>query len=77
MSSLEITYVNNDSYVTAANAARYLNVSRSRISKLIETGRFDVLEIGSSRLIPAHEILAYEQGNRKPGRRKKMQFEQN
>lgn len=69
MSSLEITYVNNESYVTASNAARYLEVSRARVSKLIELGRFDVLEIGYSKLIPAEQIEAYKNGNRKPGRR--------
>lgn len=71
MSRLEKTYVNNRAFATAANAARYLNLSRARITQLINSGTFDALEIGSSVLVPVIQVEAYATRDRKPGRKAK------
>lgn len=69
--SLEITYVNNIGYCSCAEASRYLQLSRARISQLVNNGTFNALEIGSSVLVPALQVEAYKNADIKRGRKPK------
>lgn len=71
----EITYVNNSAFVTAANASRYLELSRARISQLVNKGTFESIEIGSNVLIPLVQVEAYKATKRKPGRKPKTDYD--
>ena len=62
-------------YLTSASAARYLGLSRARISALCKQGKFTYVGIGNNKFIPVHEIERYkalENTNaRKPGKKSK------
>lgn len=68
--SLVITYVNNRPYATIKDACAYLELSRSRLSQLVNSGELPSMRIGSSVLVEAEAIEAYANANRKPGRKK-------
>lgn len=65
--SLQITFVNNIGYCSCAEASRYLELSRARISQLVNSGTFDSIVIGSSVLVPALQVEAYKNANIKRG----------
>lgn len=65
--SLQITFVNNIGYCSCAEASRYLELSRARISQLVNSGTFDSIVIGSSVLVPALQVEAYKNANVKRG----------
>ena len=69
--SLEITYVNNIGYCSCVEASRYLQLSRARISQLVNNGTFDSLRIGYNVLIPALQVEAYKNTDVKRGRKPK------
>lgn len=65
--SLQITFVNNIGYCSCAEASRYLELSRARISQLVNSGTFDSIVIGSSVLVPALQVEAYKNADVKRG----------
>ena len=65
--------IDNCEYLTAADAANYLELSRARISQLIKKGRFRVKYVGANALVPISDVKMYKAlegtADRKPGRK--------
>ena len=68
--------IDNCEYLTAADAAKYLDLSRARVSQLIKKGRLRVRYIGANTLVPISSVKRYKalEGTaaRKPGRKSDM-----
>lgn len=68
--------IDNCEYLTAADAASYLGLSRARISQLIKKGRFRVKYVGANALVPISDVKMYKAlegtADRKPGRKSDM-----
>lgn len=68
--------IDNCEYLTAADAANHLNLSRARVSQLIKKGRFRVKYVGANALVPVSDVKMYKAlegtAERKPGRKIEM-----
>ena len=68
--------IDNCEYLTAADAADYLGLSRARVSQLIRKGRFRAKYVGANALVPISDVKMYKalEGtpDRKPGRKSDM-----
>lgn len=68
--------IDNCEYLTAADAANHLCLSRARVSQLIKKGRFHVKYIGANALVPISDVKMYKAlegtADRKPGRKSDM-----
>lgn len=72
MSRLVITFEDDKGqWCTFADAARYLDVTRARITQLAKSGMVRSIEIGRSKLAFAPDIIGYGNVERKPGRKPK------
>ena len=60
-------------YYSASDAAKYLGLSRSRISQLCKSGKLKVHYVGATALVPVSDVIMYKSlegtNNRKPGRK--------
>lgn len=69
--------IDNREYITATDAAKYLNLSRARISQLMKKDIFRAKYVGAHPLIPVSDVKQYKalEGTktRKPGRKSDMQ----
>ena len=59
MSRLEIIELNGRRYVHAAECARYLGLTRARISQLCRNSTFTPFYVGSNCLIPLKQLESY------------------
>ena len=68
--------IDSKEYLTAADAAEYLGLSRARVSQLTKNGKFEVKYIGANTLIPLSDVKIYKAlegtATRKPGRKSDM-----
>lgn len=68
--------IDKKEYYAACDAARYLGLSRSRISQLIKSGKFNVRYVGANALVPVSDVMMYKvlenTQTRKPGRKSDM-----
>lgn len=68
--------IDSKEYLTAADAAEYLGLSRARVSQLTKNGMFEVKYIGANTLIPLSDVKMYKAlegtATRKPGRKSDM-----
>ncbi len=68
--------IDNKEYLTAADAAEYLGLSRARISQLMKNGRFKARYIGANALVTLADVKMYKAlegtATRKPGRKSEM-----
>ena len=68
--------IDSKEYLTAADAAEYLGLSRARVSQLTKNGTFEVKYIGANTLIPLSDVKMYKAlegtATRKPGRKSDM-----
>lgn len=68
--------IDSKEYLTAADAAEYLGLSRARVSQLTKNGKFEVKYIGANTLIPLSDVKMYKAlegtATRKPGRKSDM-----
>ena len=56
-------------YVRSAEAARYLDLSRTRVSVLVKQGILQSARIDSMVLVTLSSVMAYKVSDRKPGRK--------
>lgn len=65
--------IDNREYYSASDAAKYLGLSRSRVSQLCKKGKLNVRYVGAHALIPISDVIMYKSlegtNNRKPGRK--------
>lgn len=65
--------IDSREYYSSSDAAKYLGLSRSRISQLCKKGKLRVRYIGANALIPVSDVMMYKSlegtNNRKPGRK--------
>lgn len=68
--------IDNNEYLTAADAAEYLGLSRARISQLMKNGKLNSKYIGANALVPISDVKMYKalegSDERKPGRKSEM-----
>lgn len=68
--------IDKQEFLTAADAANYLGLSRARVSQLMKKGRFHVKYVGANALVPVSDVKMYKalEGTaaRKPGRKSDM-----
>lgn len=68
--------IDNREYLTSADAANYLGLSRARVSQLIKKTRFHVKYVGANALVPVSDVKMYKAlegtADRKPGRKNDM-----
>ena len=59
-------------YYSASDAAKFLGLSRSRISQLCKNGKLKVHYVGATALVPVSDVIMYKElegtSARKPGR---------
>lgn len=72
MSRLVITFEDDKGqWCTFADAARYLDVTRARITQLAKANMIRTMTVGRSKLAFAPDIIGYGSMERKPGRKPK------
>ena len=64
--------IDKKEYFSASDAAKFLGLSRSRISQLCSQNKMKVKYVGASALVPVSDVMMYKAlegtSNRKPGR---------
>ena len=59
-----VTVLGDETYLTPAQAAELLGVSRSYVSRLVRTGRLVSQTVGAHHRIPVEEVLRYQESQK-------------
>lgn len=59
MSSADYIEIDGKMYMSAADAARELGISRARLTQLINSGRIRAISTGYHKIVPVHDVKMY------------------
>ena len=59
----------DEEYITVAQAARQLGISRRHLSRLVQTGTIPGIKPGRDWLVKASAVMEYLRQERRPGRK--------